>query len=912
MRFAPYWVFLLFALSAGGAVVDQEVLIEGHWLEVEISPDEGGAIHRFLLRSMVGNLAGGDGLLQEGFGIGSFYAPNRRLNETLEVLEEFTDRPVIRYSYDCDGPNIRGLHVTRLMEPFPDEASMKVTWTIANKGDERQWVAPWVRNHIAPGGKVNPGDRWDLPTTDGILEPTQSRYYPAARNWAAATDPIEQQSLFLVFHADHTHSFLSLWEEDEAKRGYLTAFVPQMLAPGDAWETVYRVNAVRGLDHIDFACDELAAQLDYKSGKLVLLLSAVKAMPDLEIHARIVAPNGRVWRLPGKRCSIDPNRLARCTYGWVPPAEGAYEFLAQVRRLGKALELGRETGSPHGGIDTEFVVGRRGSPVCAGEDRAAKCVAFEPWTDAPHVLDRGPRERPCILAATGDVDVWFETGLEKIFREDVPKPQGAVDPSVRIALARGERESFQVVLRPKGEFSLTNVRVQVNALEHRSKGARITPEDIALYNVAYHDVHIPSYFEGPAGAWPDALPPLGQIEAPPGVSTPLWCTVHAPPGLPAGEYTGLMELHATGMEPLELWIHVRVYDFDLPAIPSLKTDFGFSMESAARGAQTRGGRSNPSQLASAYLDNALEHRVTLRQLTQFPRESADYAADLGKYAPRVNALLKRGVSSVAVPPSLLDAPEQLRLANDFVTKHHLQNRVFVQLADEPEEPSWPRLLETMQQWKDLAPDIPIMVTAYGLKPFIPDVLDRWAIHSQVFDTPNSRGILQHASEGQEVWWYVNHAPPRPYANFFLDFAAIEHRIFFWQTWALGLRGVHYWGINYSAPGQDPREDSLDITPVNGDGLLVYPGPDGPVNSIRWETIRDGIEDYDYLTIFMERVKQLKERPGQEALLQRALAVYQLGDLVPDLVSFNRTPQALLAKRHALAEMIEEMGRALKR
>ena len=120
--------------------------------------------------------------MQEGFGVGSYYVPNRRLNERFEILEEF-ERPVLKYSYDCDGPNIRGLHVTRLMEPLPDAASMRVTWTIENQGEERQWIAPWVRNTVAPGGSVSDADRLDLPTIYGLLQPDYSAYYPAARNW---------------------------------------------------------------------------------------------------------------------------------------------------------------------------------------------------------------------------------------------------------------------------------------------------------------------------------------------------------------------------------------------------------------------------------------------------------------------------------------------------------------------------------------------------------------------------------------------------------------------------------------------------------------------------------------------------------------------------------------------------------
>ncbi len=266
--------------------------------------------------------------------------------------------------------------------------------------------------------------------------------------------------------------------------------------------------------------------------------------------------------------------------------------------------------------------------------------------------------------------------------------------------------------------------------------------------------------------------------------------------------------------------------------------------------------------------------------------------------------MARGANTLAVPPSLLDAPEQLKLANDFVQRHKLGSRVFVHLAHEPEEPAWPRLLETMQQWKDTAPDIPVMVTSGGLTPFIPDVLDRWAVHAQVFDTTHNKRVLEHIAAGNETWWYVDSAPARPYANLLLDFAAMEHRMLFWQAWAVGVSGMYYWNVNFSPPGKDPWQDQLDITPVNGNGCLVYPGPTGPVGSIRWECVRDGIEDYDYLALLAEQRRALAKRGGQEALLARIDEVFDLGSVLTSLISYTREPAVLLQKRREIGSVLE--------
>ena len=34
----------------------------------------------------------------------------------------------------------------------------------------------------------------------------------------------------------------------------------------------------------------------------------------------------------------------------------------------------------------------------------------------------------------------------------------------------------------------------------------------------------------------------------------------------------------------------------------------------------------------------------------------------------------------------------------------------------------------------------------------------------------------------------------------------------------------------------------------GDCYMVYPGPDGPISTVRWEIFREGVQDYEYLKL----------------------------------------------------------------
>ena len=901
-------LFLLFSLalfSASAEVIDDEIEIQGHIVSLGMTPEDGGALHTFQLLAAPGNFAGGDGLLQEGFGVGSFYVPNRRLNEKVEALDTVQDRPVLQFSYDCDGPNIKGLRVERKMELLPDEASVRVTWTVTNRGDERQWVAPWVRNDVTPGGKAEARDHVDIPTLAGIIQPAHNGYLPASRNWAALTDPIEDETLYLVFNANQTHSFLVepyIENEDGAFPAAIrvqTAFVPFLLSPGEHWTTGYRMNVVRGLKHVDFATEEFATQVDYSNGKLTLLFSAVRALPDLVIDARVKAENGKVWTLPRKQFSLTPNRLARCTYEWTAPANGAYEILAKLEQRGKALQLGQETGSPHGGIDTRFEVG------------PASGTPFQAWTDAPHTLDQQPRvvDRP--LIAGGPVPVWSETSLRKILPQDRVNPKGQREPVVRLGVAQGEAESFQIALRPPAGKDVSGITVSLHDLVSSAAGAEIPKSALQVFTEHYQHVVVPSHFEGPTGYWPDALLPLQSLDAPGGVTTPLWFTLTVPESVPAGTYSGLIEMQGDGLAPLEFFVEAEVFGFKLPSRPMLKTDFLYDSEQAMADHQKGGGRLTGAQLDARYLENATSHRVSLRSIVPFPAEQANLEGAMKQFKTRLDAADPAGLTTISIPPTLLNYVDQLAAADAFIKRNNLQDRAFVHLANEPPRPAWPRLLEGMQLWKDTAPDIPIMVTTYGLEPFLTDGLDIWAVHAPVFDTANGQTVLDRIRSGKEVWWYVDQTPPRPYGNFFLDFEAIDHRILFWQAWALGVRGMHYHGVNGHPAWRDPWSNLLDVTPVNGDGFLVYTDASGPVNSIRWENVRDGLEDFDYLAVFNDRRRRLLAEPGHEALLKRAAAVYNLKEVIPSLVEFTRDPAVLLAKRREIAAMIVEMNKALR-
>ena len=102
---------------------------------------------------------------------------------------------------------------------------------------------------------------------------------------------------------------------------------------------------------------------------------------------------------------------------------------------------------------------------------------------------------------------------------------------------------------------------------------------------------------------------------------------------------------------------------------------------------------------------------------------------------------------------------------------------------------------------------------------------------------------------------------------------------------------------------------------NGNGLLYYPGENGPIASLRLEIFRDGMEDYEYLVILKEKLQELKENGFADKhrdILRKSNSLLVIdGSLANSMRSFTKDSGILFQRRNDIAEMIEEIDRILK-
>jgi hypothetical protein len=123
----------------------------------------------------------------------------------------------------------------------------------------------------------------------------------------------------------------------------------------------------------------------------------------------------------------------------------------------------------------------------------------------------------------------------------------------------------------------------------------------------------------------------------------------------------------------------------------------------------------------------------------------------------------------------------------------------------------------------------------------------------------------YAKNGGELWTYICWEPGSPYANMFVNESGLDHRIALWQQYDIGSCGFLYWSATYwEFVKNDPWESmatvpwlgSNNVSPVHGDGVLLYPGESagikGPCGSIRFFAVRDGVEDVMLLKLAEEK------------------------------------------------------------
>ncbi|MEW6358537.1 MAG: glycoside hydrolase domain-containing protein [Planctomycetota bacterium] len=507
--------------------------------------------------------------------------------------------------------------------------------------------------------------------------------------------------------------------------------------------------------------------------------------------------------------------------------------------------------------------------------------------------------------------VWTQSSMKQVYPTD-PPPE---TPSpARLDLARGEREGIQIAIKPADNAPLKDAQLKVGKFANEN-GDVFPPELIRWHVIGYVWVQEPSGHPSAPDApnWcPDVLLPPKPVDVPHGRTQTLWLDVFASEAVKPGTYRSAVTVQPSNAKPTDVPVEIRVRRFALPRAFGMKTAFaimdGFTKQTY--------GEITP-ELRRKCLDIMLDHRLNPDDISRIepPRiEDLLYARERGMNTFNILNLVpkpKGDPSWVCYAPLSAYGPDfNKELADRLdgyiaeLRKHGLSKIAYFYGFDERGEDYDETIKGICKFLKERYPEVSTFTTAgymYHKRGKMPadyqDYMDWYCPLTPRYD-PSLFDKLR--ALGKQVWWYVCCGPKYPYANFAsMDYPAIEGRLLAWMTWGYKADGLLFWHVNLwnknkIIEGSDPYLvdwKSSCVARMTGDGILAYPTPDGPVSSIRLENIRDGIEDYDCLSI-------LADLKGREA------AMRYFDRLVKSMTEYSRDPAELYAARAAMADEIE--------
>ena len=190
----------------------------------------------------------------------------------------------------------------------------------------------------------------------------------------------------------------------------------------------------------------------------------------------------------------------------------------------------------------------------------------------------------------------------------------------------------------------------------------------------------------------------------------------------------------------------------------------------------------------------------------------------------------------------------------FTLKYNLKNQWLQHISDEPTDVSAKCYQDAAKQIKSIYPEIKIMEATNAMES-LSGSIDLWCPLINDFQE-NEEFFRNREKEGEKILIYTCLVPGGKWLNRTLDMERIRQVYFGWAGSKYNTFGYLHWGLNqYKAnpftqsvvKHPSPAASSNNYLPA-GDTHIIYPGKNGPLSSLRFESQRLGIEDYEILEI----------------------------------------------------------------
>lgn len=560
------------------------------------------------------------------------------------------------------------------------------------------------------------------------------------------------------------------------------------------------------------------------------------------------------------------------------------------------------------------------------------------------------------VATGGKLEVWAVPAEQKVRPDHRTETNNLVwtksEKKIKVAGAGNEHVPFQVVITvpvpenrgpaAKGFF------IEASPLS-AGQGKSIGKEQIKFYLQHFILLDAKSSPVGDTGYWPDGLAPIQEpfgMDAQYSVvkNRPIWVDLTIPKGTPAGLYKGQIKVSQNGKVIETLNLEVEVYNFSLTDETPLITYINVSRSWLAGFYNKPSDSKEIDDLTQAYYDFLYKNRMEpwfndmLLPKIEVSGKNIKVTFDDAKYKYYMNDLKTKRVLLNAFPRNLEEHVTEEPFSKEFnekvrsylsqIEKYFSKNGwkdrlVFNSPIDEPRTHED---YELTRKWADLvhkaAGDVaflttrtPVPVKEHPEWGTLRGYVDNFSIHGNHMNDPEvKRVIREEQAKGGEMTWYISCDQRYPQPNYFIDAPALDLVMVPWITERYAMDGILYWAVNFWSQTEDPWLDAGTFHSgflcsggwvLNGEGSVVYPGDrvkrytgqpniQGPVSSIRFELLREGIEDHVVLSML--------KKSGNEAFAQQ-----HVNDLVVDVSAFSRNLKDLYLARQEMARRLEGLN-----
>ena len=496
-----------------------------------------------------------------------------------------------------------------------------------------------------------------------------------------------------------------------------------------------------------------------------------------------------------------------------------------------------------------------------------------------------------ILLAQSPVPSGFEAWpvpIEKrVFAGSFSRSPG--ERAIKLAGCRNEFLSAQLAARNSKESELS---YQVEPLRG-PEAATIPAEEIRVRFGAYLPVDETGQYTA------DPLLESKSIRLPANLAQPVWLTIHVPKGIAAGRYAGSLRL-AAGGESLDVPLEVEVFSATLPDPPdySYYLNLWQDPNGVARAHKVELWSEAHWQLLARYAENLAMHgeKSIMTSIIHDPwnaqtgyifptmvewkhpgewkqGEAPKFAWDFTLFDRYVNTMMKAGVKGKIDMYAMVKGPGPTPDAGIryFDTQAKTYRDEKLKVGDERWQAAWKAFLPALRTHLEAKGWWKIAYLGFDEKPKeIMDVLFAFigktgpeyklvmsGGHAEAggknevvlyWDnlvdaaewTKTFEPMVKKLNEnGQLVTFYTACEPYYP--NTYLYSTLRESRLLAWIARKYNVGGYTRWAVN-AYPDDVWKQPNFKWH--SGDMYFVYPGENGPLDGMRWELMRQGIQDYE--------------------------------------------------------------------